>query len=115
VTHYWRHAAWLGDHELVQGMSALDGIPAVLIHGRQDVGSPIDVPWALARRSQSSHLIVIEDSGHLPEAATTAAIIRATDRFARSGTCRPRRSAFHATEQCQRAAPVRPKRQHDAG
>jgi proline iminopeptidase len=84
VTHYWRHAAWLGEHELVQGMSALNGIRAVLIHGRQDVGSPLDVPWTLARRWPSSQLIVIKDSGHRAEAPTTEAIIRATDRFARS-------------------------------
>lgn len=84
VTHYWRHAAWLGRQELQHGLPVLDGIPAVLIHGRQDVSSPLDIPWTLAGGWPSSQLRVIDDSGHHAEAAMTEAVVRATDRFARS-------------------------------
>src|SRR5215212_9492022 len=38
VTHYFSHAAWLADDQLLVGAKALAGIPGVLIHGRLDLG-----------------------------------------------------------------------------
>ena len=49
VTHYWRHAAFLEDDELIRHADRLTGIPAVLIHGRYDVSSPLETAWQLAR------------------------------------------------------------------
>ncbi len=83
VTHYWRHAAWLDD-SLVRGAAALAGIPAVLIHGRCDLGSPMDVPSALARAWPEADLVIVEGAGHGGTAAFDAAIVRATDGFGRS-------------------------------
>src|SRR5215468_7394214 len=37
VTHYWRHAAFLPDGQLLREASTLKGIPGILIHGRYDV------------------------------------------------------------------------------
>jgi proline iminopeptidase len=79
VTHYWRHAAWLEDGQLLRDLDRLDGIPGVLIHGRRDVSSPLEVPWAIAQRW--GRLVVIEDEGHLAGAATEAQIRRALARF----------------------------------
>jgi proline iminopeptidase len=62
VTHYWRNAAFVDD--LVEQAPRLDGIPAVLIHGRHDVSSPLDVPWRLNQRWSTSRLQVLEDGGH---------------------------------------------------
>ena len=64
VTHYWRHAAFLGDNKLLRDAAALDGIPGVLIHGRYDVSSPLEIPWRLAQRWQTSRLVVLDDMGH---------------------------------------------------
>ncbi|SDO54830.1 proline iminopeptidase [Nakamurella panacisegetis] len=47
--HYFSHAAWLESDELIRNAGRLAGIPAVLIHGRLDLGSPADVPWLLSR------------------------------------------------------------------
>lgn len=49
VTHYWRHAAFLDEDQLLLNASILNGIPGVLIHGRQDVSSPLETAWRLAR------------------------------------------------------------------
>jgi proline iminopeptidase len=64
VTHYWRHAAWIEDGSLLRDAPKLAGIPGVLIHGRYDVSSPVDVPWALSKAWPGSELIVVDDAGH---------------------------------------------------
>ena len=82
VTHYWRHAAWLGEDELLEGTARLAATPAVLVHGRLDVSSPLETPWRLAERWPAAELVVIEDEGHRAgpamDAAVTAAIARLT-------------------------------------
>ena len=42
VTHYWRHAAFLDEDQLIRDAARLNGIPGVLIHGRYDVSGPLD-------------------------------------------------------------------------
>lgn len=86
VTHYWAHAAWRAEGELLRGAAGLGAIPAVLVHGRLDVSSPLDTAWALARAWPGSELVVAEAAGHSGvDAAVAAAVVAATDRFARSG------------------------------
>jgi proline iminopeptidase len=34
VTHYWQHAAFLKEDQLIRDAPKLNGIPGVLIHGR---------------------------------------------------------------------------------
>jgi proline iminopeptidase len=82
VTHYWRHTAWLGDEELLEGAGGLGGIPAVLIHGRLDLSSPLERPWRLARRWPGAELVVVEGEGHTGGDAMGAAIVAATDGYA---------------------------------
>jgi proline iminopeptidase len=41
VTHYFSHAAWLGETQLLDQAHRLAGIPGVLIHGRLDLGGPL--------------------------------------------------------------------------
>jgi proline iminopeptidase len=83
VTHYWRHAAWLEEGALLGGVDRLAGIPGVLVHGRLDVSSPLDVPWSLARSWAGSELVIIDAAGHTGGPGMTDALVWATDRFAR--------------------------------
>ncbi len=64
VTHYWRHAAFLGEDQLLRDAATLNGIPGVLIHGRYDVSSPLETAWQLAQRWADSELHVMDDAGH---------------------------------------------------
>lgn len=84
VTHYWRNAAWLLDGALLRDVEKLADIPAVLIHGRLDLSSPLDVPWTLAESWDASELVVIDDAGHTRGTAMTTALMAATDRFTHS-------------------------------
>ena len=64
VTHYWRHAAFLEEDQLIRDAATLNGIPGVLIHGRYDVSSPLETAWRLSRKWTTSRLQVLDDAGH---------------------------------------------------
>lgn len=81
VTHYFHHGAWLSANQLLHNAHLLEGIPAVLVHGRLDLGAPLDTAWELARAWPDAELVVV-DTGHTGGDPMTAAIIEAIDRFA---------------------------------
>lgn len=62
VIHYWANAGFVGD--LLGGVGAISHIPAVLIHGRLDVSSPLRIAWDLHRAWPASRLVILEDEGH---------------------------------------------------
>jgi proline iminopeptidase len=64
VTHYWRHAAFLEEGQLIRDASRLNGIPGVLIHGRFDVSGPLSTAWQLHKRWTTTRLHILEDAGH---------------------------------------------------
>ena len=85
VTHYWRHNAWLPDGIFLQQIDRLAGIPAVLIHGRLDIGSPLITTWQLAKSWPGSELIIVGGAGHdARDPGMSESIVGATDRFAAS-------------------------------
>jgi proline iminopeptidase len=81
--HYFAHHAWLEDGALLRDAGRLAGIPAVLIHGRLDLSSPLDTAWELARAWPEAELAVIDDSGHSGSDTMLARIRSALDTFAR--------------------------------
>ena len=84
VTHYFRNGAWLEEGALIRDAHTLAGIPGVLIHGRLDLGSPIDTAWELSRAWPGSELIVVHDAGHeVRTPGMRESILAALDRFAR--------------------------------
>jgi proline iminopeptidase len=85
VTHYWRHAAFLPDGQLLRDAEKLNGIPGALIHGRLDISSPLDIAWEIARRWHDADLVLIDDAGHGSSYPNMQdALIAATDRFVAS-------------------------------
>jgi proline iminopeptidase len=64
VTHYWRHAAFLEENQLIRDAAKLNGIPGVLINGRYDVSGPLVTAWQLSQRWTTSRLYVLDDAGH---------------------------------------------------
>lgn len=80
-THYFAHAAWLEDGQLLRDAHRLDGIPGVLIHGRLDLSAPVRTAWELAQVWPGAELRIIEDSGHTGSPAVVAAIADAVARF----------------------------------
>jgi proline iminopeptidase len=82
VTHYFHHHAWLEPDQLLRNADRLAGIPGTLIHGRLDLGGPVDTAWQLAQVWPDAQLKVV-DCGHTGGDEMTAAIVEATNYFAR--------------------------------
>jgi proline iminopeptidase len=83
VTHYFHHGAWLEDGILLRDAHRLAGIPAVLVHGRLDLGSPALTAWELAQAWPGAGLELV-DTGHTGGEEMAERLIAATDRFADS-------------------------------
>jgi len=81
--HYFAHAAWLEDGQLLRGVPRLAGIRCVLIHGRSDIGSPPDVPWLLHRAWPGSDLHLVR-TGHQGGTEMTDQMLTALNRFGRA-------------------------------
>ncbi|GGL29967.1 proline iminopeptidase [Planomonospora parontospora subsp. antibiotica] len=81
-SHYFSNAAWLEEGVLLREAHRLAGIPGVLIHGRFDLGSPLDTAWQLARAWPDARLVVVEDSGHTGSGTMREEVLAALDGFA---------------------------------
>jgi proline iminopeptidase len=81
VTHYFHHHAWLAHDELLQNAHLLTGTPGFLVHGRMDLGSPVDAAWELAQAWPDAELHLV-DTGHGGGDEMMAHLLEATSRFA---------------------------------
>ncbi|MBF6098241.1 prolyl aminopeptidase [Nocardia cyriacigeorgica] len=79
--HYFAHAAWLPDGQLLREAHRLAGIPGVLIHGKLDLSAPLRTAWELAEVWPDAELRVIDDSGHTGSPAMSEAVLSAVARF----------------------------------
>jgi len=64
VTHYWSHGCFLADGEVLANLGRISHLPAMLVHGRLDVSTPLQSAWELHKRWPASRLVVVEDAGH---------------------------------------------------
>ncbi|HEX8927833.1 MAG TPA: prolyl aminopeptidase [Actinomycetota bacterium] len=83
AAHYFSHGAWLEEGALLRGAGRLAGIPGVLIHGRLDLGGPLETAWSLSRAWPDAELVVVEDAGHTGSLTSRARKRAALDAFAR--------------------------------
>jgi len=74
------------DDGLLEGVSRIRHIPAVIVQGRYDVVCPMESAWALHRAWPEASLRVVPDAGHAAlEPGTLHELVSATDRFRPSG------------------------------
>jgi proline iminopeptidase len=64
VTHYWSHACFLVDDQILAAMPRIAHLPAVLVHGRYDISGPPDTAWQLHKAWPGSELVLLDDAGH---------------------------------------------------
>ena len=83
VTHYWSNGCFVEEGQVLRDAHRLRGIPVVMVNGQLDISGPLDAAWQLAKVIPSAELVVIGDEGHGGAGATSAAVVAATDRFAR--------------------------------
>ncbi|WP_431916516.1 prolyl aminopeptidase [Nonomuraea jabiensis] len=80
--HYFSNAAWLEEGVLLREAGRLAGIPGVLIHGRLDLGGPLETAWELAKAWPDARLVVVDDSGHTGSGTLSKELSAALDGFA---------------------------------
>lgn len=83
-SHYFVHQAFLEPDQLLRDAHRLQGIPGIIVQGRYDLICPLRSAWELHQTWPGSELVVVPDAGHSAfEPGIVAALVAATDRFAR--------------------------------
>lgn len=82
VIHYWKHSAFLEEHNLLANIDRLSHLPCVLIHGRLDISSPLDTAWKIHKAWPGSELIITGEGhgGKNMFNEVTQAIVKLSDR-----------------------------------
>lgn len=81
--HYFVHAGWMDEGQLLRDAHKLADIEGVIVHGRYDMPCPAKYAWALHKAWPRAEFHLIEGAGHAySEPGILDRLIRATDRFA---------------------------------
>ncbi|MCZ4289064.1 prolyl aminopeptidase [Hoeflea alexandrii] len=81
--HFFVHAGWLEEGQLLREAGRLSGIDGVIVHGRYDMPCPARIAWQLHKAWPRADFHLIEGAGHaFSEPGILDQLIRATDRFA---------------------------------
>ncbi len=80
--HYFKHAMFLEDRELLNKIAILRNHPATIIQGRYDMVCPITTADELSRSWPSAEFIIVPDAGHSAlEPGIRSALVKASERF----------------------------------
>jgi proline iminopeptidase len=83
--HYFVHAGWLEEGQLIRNADRLRDIPGVIVQGRYDIACPPQTAWDLHTAWPEAEMIMVEGEGHaLSQPGILHHLIEATDRFAGS-------------------------------
>ena len=81
--HFFVHAGWLEEGQLLREAGRLSDIDGVIVHGRYDMPCPARIAWQLHKAWPRADFHLIEGAGHaFSEPGILDQLIRATDRFA---------------------------------
>lgn len=81
--HYFMHAGWLDEGQLLRDAGRLKDIPGTIVHGRYDMPCPARFAWALHKAWPEADFHLIEGAGHAySEPGILDQLIRATDTYA---------------------------------
>ena len=81
--HYFVHAGWLDEGQLLRDAHKLAAIPGVIIQGRYDVCTPARTAWDLHRAWPQAQFHLVEGAGHaFSEPGILECLRQATDQFA---------------------------------
>ena len=82
-SHYFVNKGFLDDNQLIDHVSKIRKIPAVIVQGRYDVVCPAVSAWELSRAWPEADLRIVPDAGHAAfEPGNVHELVMATDAFA---------------------------------
>jgi proline iminopeptidase len=81
--HFFVHAGWLEEGQLIRDAWKLKDIPGTIVHGRYDMPCPLRYAWELHKAWPMAEFHLIEGAGHAySEPGILDRLIRATDAHA---------------------------------
>ena len=81
--HYAKNHYFIEDNQILNQCATLTDIPAVIIHGRQDLVCPLEAGWQLAQALPQADFKVLPAAGHIAQGeAMVDALVTAMDKFA---------------------------------
>ena len=87
--HYFLHAGFLEDGQLLQDMGKIAHLPATIVQGRYDMVCPPANAYRLHQAWPGSRLVVVGDAGHsASEPGIAAALVSATEAWREALTVR---------------------------
>jgi proline iminopeptidase len=81
--HYFVHAGWMEEGQLIRDAGRLRHIPGVIVQGRYDMATPAVTAWDLHKAWPEAEFHLVEAAGHVySEPGILDRLIAATDGFA---------------------------------
>ncbi|MFC4277151.1 prolyl aminopeptidase [Achromobacter aloeverae] len=81
--HYFTHAGFMEEGQLIRDAHKLDGIPGVIVQGRYDVCTPARTAWDLHRAWPRADFHIVPDAGHaFDEPGILALLVQSLNRYA---------------------------------
>lgn len=88
--HYFVHNIFLPDNSLLDNITAIRHVPAVIVQGRYDAVCPLVSADDLARAWPEARYVIVPDAGHSAfEPGIARELVAACDRFAATGDFEP--------------------------
>jgi proline iminopeptidase len=82
--HYARNKFFLGENQILADLDKIAHLPAMIVHGRWDVITPLEMGFALYQKWGNSRLQIIPLGGHSTvESPVAMTLASASDEFAR--------------------------------
>ncbi len=81
--HYFTHAGFMQENQLLNNAHLLKDIPGVIIQGRYDCCTPAKTAWDLHKAWPQAEFHIVPDAGHaFNEPGILKLLLEATDRYA---------------------------------
>ncbi|MDD5579210.1 MAG: prolyl aminopeptidase [Methylobacter sp.] len=81
--HYAMNNYFIEENRILENCGGLSGIPAIIIHGRNDLVCPIEAAMKLHQALPDAEYIILPNAGHVAQNEEMIdALISATDKFA---------------------------------
>ena len=63
-THYFVNKGFIDENQILNNMQSIKDIPGRIVHGRYDMGCPLDNALSLHQKWPNSELVIVRDAGH---------------------------------------------------
>jgi proline iminopeptidase len=81
--HFARNHYFIQENRILENCGGLSGIPAIIIHGRNDLVCPIEAGMKLHLSLPDAEYIILPNAGHVAQGEEMIdALVSATDKFA---------------------------------